>query len=62
MFEYVFKADQHRPYLSGGVEALVERIAPEYLTFEFITNDLQEHRRFLKAQKAALAKLFSGRT
>lgn len=58
MFEYVFKADQHRPYLCAGVEALIERIAPEYLTFEFITNDRTEHQAFLKAQKAALPGLF----
>lgn len=59
MFEYVFRADQHRPYLCGGVEALVQRIAPEYLTFEFVTNDLEEHRTFLRQQKEALPGLFA---
>lgn len=61
MFEYVFRADQHRPFLSDGVEALVERIDPQYLTFEFITGSLEEHRTFLRQQKTVLPSLFSAR-
>ena len=61
MFEYVFKADQHRPYLCSRVEELIERINPEYLTLEFITNDLPEHQSFLRQQIAVLPGLFSER-
>ena len=52
MFEYVFQADQHRPFVCKGVRPLVERIGPKYLTFEFVTNDLEEHKMFLQQQKS----------
>ncbi len=55
VFEYVFQIDRHRPFTCPGVKELVERIDPEYLTFEFISNDEKEHRRMLRAQKRALA-------
>ncbi len=50
LFMYVFQVDKHQPFTSGGVKELIERIAPEYLTFEFITNDRAEHERFLDMQ------------
>ncbi len=55
VFEYVFRIDRHRPFTCPGVKELIERIAPEYLTFEFISNDEREHRRMLRAQRRALA-------
>lgn len=58
MFEYVFKVDQHKPFVCNGVEELVKRISPDYLTFEFISNDLTEHCQLLAAQKRALPFLF----
>lgn len=54
VFTYVFQLDRHRPFTCPGVRELIERIGPEYLTFEFISNDLQEHRRLLRAQLRAL--------
>ena len=61
MFEYIFRADQHRPFLCRGVEQLVDRIAPEYLTLEFISNSLEEHRALLRQQMAALPGIFKSR-
>lgn len=58
LFEYIFKKDQHRPYIGGGVETLIERIRPEYLTLEFITKDIEEHRAFIRKQKEALPGVF----
>lgn len=58
LFEYIFKTDQHRPYIDSGVEALIGRIRPAYLTLEFITNGLAEHRSFLRQQKDVLPGLF----
>ncbi len=55
VFEYVFQIDRHRPFTCDGVKELIERIAPEYLTYEFISNDEKEHRRMLRAQQRALA-------
>lgn len=54
MFMYAFTADKHQPFTCPGVDALVERIAPEYLTFEFITTDTDQHRKYLNAQRCAL--------
>ena len=55
-FEYIFKVDKHRPFTCEGVRGLIERVSPEYLTFEFISNDLREHTRMLRQQQRALAK------
>ena len=54
MFWHAFSVDQHLPFTCEGVADLVERIAPEYLTFEFISADSAEHRKFLQAQRKAL--------
>lgn len=54
MFWHAFAVDQHLPFTCEGVADLVKRIAPEYLTFEFMTKDSTEHREFLRAQRKAL--------
>lgn len=54
MFQYAFAMDLHRPFTCAGVRALIERIAPDYLTYEFITDNLDQHRVFLAEQKRAL--------
>lgn len=54
LFEYIFQVDLHRPFTHPGVRELIARIAPEYLTFEFISNDLRQHRRMLHRQQTAL--------
>ena len=51
MYEYVFNVDKHLPFTCPGVRELVERIAPDYLTFEFITGDREEHWAKLQEQK-----------
>ena len=56
MFEYAFEIDLHRPFTCKGVRELIERIAPDYLTYEFITDGTAQHREFLLEQKAALEK------
>ena len=54
LVSYIFKADLHRPFVCPGVRELIERIAPDYLTYEFISRDLNEHIRLLRRQKLAL--------
>lgn len=54
MFWHAFAVDQHLPFTCEGVKELIERISPEYLTFEFITADSLQHREYLKAQRLAL--------
>ena len=55
LFRYVFAVDRHEPFTCAGVKELVERIAPEYLTYELISNDLKEHRALLNAQRAVFS-------
>ena len=54
LFEYIFKMDLHRPFVGEGVKELVKRIDPDYMTFEFITSNLEEHRKKLQRQRKAL--------
>lgn len=57
MFFHAFAADKHEPFTGEGVKELIERIAPEYLTFEFITADNAQHRRYLEQQLKALGRI-----
>jgi sugar phosphate isomerase/epimerase len=52
LFRYVFSIDRHEPFTCKGVKEFVERIAPDWLTYELISNDLTEHRALLNAQRA----------
>lgn len=54
MFMHAFAVDKHQPFTCEGVDALLARIAPEYVTFEFITADSVQHRAYLNAQLEAL--------
>ena len=54
MFGHAYAVDLHRPFTGAGIRELMERIDPEYLTFEFITDDNAQHMRFLRAQREAL--------
>jgi len=51
LFDYIFRIDKHLPFTGEGVRELVERIAPDYLTYEFISNNLEEHKMMLKKQR-----------
>ena len=54
LYAYLFELDRHEPFDVPEAARLVERISPEYLTFEFITRDRAEHRAYLERQLAAL--------
>ena len=56
LFYYVFSIDRHEPFTCEGVRELIERIDPAYLTFELISNNLEEHRRLLQAQRAVFGR------
>lgn len=59
LFEYVFQIDQHKPFVAQGVRELVERIDPLYMTYEFISNNLEEHRKMLQRQKSIFKRVIS---
>lgn len=48
LFEHIFRIDQHLPFTEPGVKNLVERISPDYLTYEYITRSREEHARYLE--------------
>lgn len=50
IFEYIFQVDKHQPFTAAGVPEMIKRISPEYVTFEFISSSLEEHREMLEAQ------------
>jgi len=54
MFEYAFAVDRHQPFICAGVRDLIERISPDYLTYELVTQDLVQHRSLLTRQLRAL--------
>ena len=55
MFSHAYAVDRHQPFTAPGVrELIMERIAPEVLTFEFITDDNDQHAEFLRRQRQAL--------
>lgn len=54
MFWHAFAVDKHLPFTCEGIDKLVERISPEYLTMEFITCDSKQHREYLDVQRKAL--------
>ncbi len=54
MFSHAYNVDKHQPFTGEGIRELVDRISPDFLTFEFITDDNTQHESFLRAQREAL--------
>lgn len=54
IYESVLKLDPHIPLVCPGVRELIDRISPEYLTYEFITSDRAQHSAYIDAQNVAL--------
>lgn len=53
-YEFVLGMDEHRPFSTKAVKGLIARVAPEYLTHEFITTDVPQLDEYLKTQKSAM--------
>jgi hypothetical protein len=54
IYPHIHELDAHQPFTAPGVRRLIDRISPDYLTYEFITRSQEEHEDFLTRQKAAL--------
>ena len=52
-FFHACAVDKHEPFTCPGVRGLIERISPEYLTYEFFSKDAQDLRAKLAIQKMA---------
>ncbi len=57
MFFHAFAVDRHEPFTCPGVKRLVERIRPEYLNFELISADREQHQEYLQRQLRALGRI-----
>ena len=50
-FCHALNVDKHEPFTCAGVRELIERIAPEYLTLEFLSQDASNLREKLLLQQ-----------
>lgn len=53
-YPHIFKIDRHRPFTASGVARLIKRISPEFLTYELITENNEEHESALIEQLNAI--------
>ena len=49
VYEHIFRIDKHEPFTAAGVKGLVERIAPLYVTYEYITRSREELAEYLES-------------
>jgi sugar phosphate isomerase/epimerase len=54
LLEHVMKIDRHKPFTCCGVGELVKRVGPDYLVFEFMSENRLQHKDYLLQQKNAL--------
>lgn len=47
IMEHIFSVDRHLPFTDPDVAGLVQRIAPSYVTLEYISHNRQEHMEYL---------------
>ena len=48
VYEYIFQLDEHKPFVCDGIKEFIEEMNPQYLTYELITRNREEHEEFLK--------------
>lgn len=48
LYEYIFLLDEHKPFVCEGVKEFIKEINPQYITYEFITRNRDEHEAYLK--------------
>lgn len=49
-YSYIFQVDTHQPFTAAQVRGIIDRVQPEYLTYELISRDREEHGRLLEEQ------------
>ena len=54
-YYHILNIDTHRPFTGKGIRELIDRIDPDYLTYEFMSRGREEHEGFLSLQNAALS-------
>jgi len=54
LFTHIFAIDKHQPFTAPGVRELMERIQPEYVTLEYITESREQLAEYLRQGMDAL--------
>lgn len=52
VYEYIFQLDEHKPFVCEGMKEFLEEMNPQYLTYELITRNREEHETYLKLLSA----------
>ncbi|MCI6859397.1 MAG: TIM barrel protein [Eubacterium sp.] len=53
-YQHACDIDLHQPFCGQGVKELINRIKPDYVTFEYQQNSREEYEGFVKKQSALL--------
>lgn len=48
VYEDIFQLDEHKPFVCEGMKEFIKEMNPQYITYEFITRDREEHEAYLK--------------
>lgn len=54
IFMHAFSVDKHQPFTCPDVRGLVDRIAPDYLTYEFITESRVQLEDYIATQRKSM--------
>ena len=57
LYEYIFQIETHLPFTGDGICGLIERIGPDYLVYEFMSKNLEEHKKYLIEQQQCFGEL-----
>lgn len=55
-YGHILRIDRHEPWTDAGVAALIERIAPRYLTHELSAPSFSEKRKAIAVQRGAMRR------
>ena len=55
-FAQIMQIDAHEPFLHPGIARLIQRIAPDYLVYEFMTMNRDQHEKSLLLQNEFLGE------
>lgn len=47
VYEYIFQLDEHKPFVCEGIREFIEEMNPQFLTYELITRNREEHEDYL---------------
>lgn len=54
VYTHIFSVDRHLPFTDPGVRNLVKRIAPDYVTYEYITESREQLAEYMEKGRDAL--------